>query len=58
MLGFKDFVREDADVIAQIRKVRDEMKVIRLKRDLEKQKEALENMKKEKQRKGISTEYR
>lgn len=34
------------------------MHMIRMKRELEKQKEALENMKKEKRRKGISNEYR
>lgn len=57
MLSFKDFIKEGTDVIDQIRKVRDEMKVIRLKRELEKQKDALQSMKKEKKR-GISTEYR
>lgn len=57
MLSFKDFVKEGTDVIDQIRKVRDEIKVIRLKRELEKQKDALQSMKKEKKR-GISTEYR
>ncbi len=34
------------------------MHMIRMKRELEKQKEALESMKKEKQKSGISTEYR
>jgi chromosome condensin MukBEF MukE localization factor len=58
MIRFKDFVREDADPVAQIRKIRDEMHMIRMKRELEKQKEALESMKKEKQKSGISTEYR
>ena len=58
MLSFKDFVTEGTDVIGQLRQVRDEMKVIRLKRELEKQKDALESMKKEKKRGGISTEYR
>ena len=58
MIRFKDFVREDSDPVAQIRKIRDEMRMIRMKRELEKQKEALENMKKEKRRKGISNEYR
>lgn len=58
MLRFKDFVQEDTDVIEQIRKIRDEMKVIRLKRELEKQKDALKSMKKEKKRGGINTEYR
>ena len=58
MIRFKDFVREDSDPVAQIRKIRDEMHMIRMKRELEKQKEALENMKKEKKKSGISTEYR
>ena len=58
MIRFKDFVREDSDPVAQIRKIRDEMHMIRMKRELEKQKEALENMKKEKKESGISTEYR
>ena len=58
MLRFKDFVREGSDVIDQLRKIRDEMKVIRLKRELEKQRDALETMKKEKKRGGISTGYR
>ncbi len=58
MLGFKDFIREEADPVAQIRKIRDEMRMIRMQRELEKQKESLETMKKEKKRKGISTEYR
>ena len=58
-MGFKEFVTEDSDaVISQIRKIRDEMRMIRMKRELEKQKEALENMKKDKQKSGISTEYR
>ena len=58
MIRFKDFVSEDSDPVAQIRKIRDEMHMIRMKRELEKQKEAIENMKKEKQKSGISTEYR
>lgn len=58
MIRFRDFIKEDTDLIAQIRKIRDEMTAIRLQRELEKQKEALESMKKEKQKSGISTEYR
>ena len=58
MIRFRDFVREDSDPVAQIRKIRDEMRMIRMKRELEKEKEALENMKKEKQKSVISTEYR
>mgnify|MGYP003639426858 FL=1 len=58
MIRFKDFIEENDNVIAQIRKVRDEMKVIRLKRDLEREKESLESLRKQKQSKGISTKYR
>ena len=58
MLRFKEFIKEGSDVIDQLRKIRDEMNVIRLKRELEKQKDALESIKKEKKRSGISTEYR
>ena len=54
----KDFIEENDNVIAQIRKVRDEMKVIRLKRDLEREKESLESLRKQKKSKGISTKYR
>lgn len=58
MIRFKDFIEENDNVIAQIRKVRDEMKVIRLKRDLEREKESLASLRKQKQSKGISTKYR
>ena len=58
MIRFKDFIEEDADLVAQIRKIRDEMTAIRLKRELENQRDALETMKKEKKKSGISTEYR
>ena len=58
MIRFRDFVREDSDPVAQIRKIRDEMSMIRMKRELEKYKESLETMKKEKKESGISTEYR
>ena len=58
MIRFKDFIEENDNVIAQIRKVRDEMKVIRLKRDLEREKESLELLRKQKKSKGISTKYR
>ena len=58
MIRFKDFVREDSDPVAQIRKIRDEMHMIRMKREPEKYKESLETMKNEKKKSGISTEYR
>ena len=58
MIKFKDFIKEDTDLIAQIRRIRDEMTAIRLSRELEKQRDALETMKKQKKKGGISTEYR
>ena len=58
MIRFRDFVREDSDPVAQIRKIRDEMHMIRMKRELEKYKESLKTMKNEKKKSGISTEYR
>ena len=58
MIKFKDFIKEDTDLIAQIKRIRDEMTAIRLSRELEKQRDALETMKKEKKKSGISTEYR
>ena len=58
MIRFRDFIQEDADLVAQIRKIRDEMTALRLKRELENQRDALETMKKEKKKSGISTEYR
>ena len=58
MIRFKDFIQEDADLVAQIRKISDEMTALRLKRELENQRDALETMKKEKKKSGISTEYR
>ena len=54
-MSFRKFVAEDSDaVIAQMRKVRDQMRVIKLKRELEKDKESLAAMKREKHGKGIS----
>jgi len=58
MIKFKDFIKEDTDLIAQIKRIRDEMTAIRLSRELEKQRDALETMKKQKKKGGISTEYR
>ena len=58
MIKFRDFIKEDTDLIAQIRRIRDEMTAIRLSRELEKQRDALETMKKQKKKVGISTEYR
>jgi DNA-binding FrmR family transcriptional regulator len=45
-MGFKEFVTEDSDaVISQIRKIRGQMRVIKLKRDLEKEKDELQTLK-------------
>ena len=42
-MRFKVFIEEDSPaVIAQMKKVRDQMRVIKLKRDLEKKKEEIE----------------
>jgi hypothetical protein len=44
--GFRDFVTEDSDaVISQIRKIRDQMRVNCLKRQLAKEKASIEKMK-------------
>lgn len=54
-MGFREFVIEDSDaVIAQIKKIRDQMRVIRMKRALAKEKEGLETMKREKRGKGVN----
>ena len=58
MIRFRDFIKEDTDLITQIRKIRDEMTAIRLQRELEKQKDALQTMRKERKKSGISNEYR
>ena len=44
-MGFKEFVTEDSDaVISQIRQIRDQMRVIKLKRDLEREKDELQTL--------------
>ena len=54
MMGFKEFVTEDSDaVIAQIRKIRDSIRVIRIQRQLAREKESLETMKREKRGEGV-----
>lgn len=54
-MRFREFVSEDSDaVIAQMRKVRDQMRVIRMKRQLAKEKESLETMRREKSGTGIN----
>ena len=54
LMGFKEFVTEDSDaVISQIRKIRDQMRVIKLKRDLEKEKDELQSLKQQKRGVGV-----
>ena len=53
-MGFKEFITEDSDaVIAQIRKIRDSIRVIRIQRQLAREKESLETMKREKRGEGV-----
>ena len=55
MMGFKEFVTEDSDaVISQIRQIRDQMRVIKLKRDLEKEKDELQTLKQQKRGEGVT----
>ena len=54
-MGFKEFVTEDSDaVISQIQKIRDQMRVIRMKRLLAKEKDTLKSMEGEKADNGIN----
>jgi hypothetical protein len=54
-MGFREFVSEDSDaVIAQMRKIRDSMRVVRLKRQLAKEKESLQTVKRERSGTGIN----
>ena len=53
-MGFKEFVTEDSDaVISQIRQIRDQMRVIKLKRDLEREKDELQTLKQQKHGDGV-----
>jgi hypothetical protein len=53
-MGFKAFIGEDSSaVIAQIRDIRDQMRVIKLKRDLEKEKYELQKLKRQKLSEGV-----
>ena len=56
LMGFKEFVvTEDSNaVISQIRDIRNRMRVIRLQRQLEKEKDSLKTMKGEKAGTGIN----
>jgi hypothetical protein len=54
-MGFKAFIGEDSSaVIAQIRDIRDQMRVIKLKRDLEREKDELQTLKKQKRGEGVN----
>ena len=53
-MRFRAFIGEDsAAVIAQMRKIRDQMRVIKLKRDLEKEKDELQSLKQQKRGEGV-----
>lgn len=53
-MRFRAFIEEDsAAVIAQIRDIRDQMRVIKLKRDLEKEKDELQTLKQQKRGEGV-----
>ena len=53
-MGFKAFIGEDSSaVIAQIRDIRDQMRVIKLKRDLEKEKYELQSLNQQKRGEGV-----
>jgi hypothetical protein len=54
-MGFKAFIGEDSSaVIAQIRDIRDQMRVIKLKRDLEKEKYELQSLNQQKRGEGVT----
>ena len=53
-MRFRAFIEEDsAAVIAQIRDIRDQMRVIKIKRDLEKEKYELQKLKQQKSGEGV-----
>ena len=54
MMRFREFIEEDSSaVIAQIRDIRDQMRVIKIKRDLEKEKYELQKLKRQKRGEGM-----
>ena len=54
MMRFRAFIEEDsAAVIAQIRDIRDQMRVIKLERDLEREKDELQTLKQQKRGEGV-----
>jgi hypothetical protein len=54
LMRFRAFIEEDsAEFIAQIRDIRDQMRVIKIKRDLEKEKYELQKLKQQKLGEGV-----
>ena len=54
MMRFKAFIKEDSSaVIVQVRNTRDQMRVIKLKRDLEREKDELQTLKQQKRGEGV-----
>jgi len=53
-MRFKAFIKEDSSaVIVQVRNTRDQMRVIKLKRDLEREKDELQTLKQQKRGEGV-----
>jgi hypothetical protein len=53
-MRFKAFIEEDSSaVIVQVRNTRDQMRVIKLKRDLEREKDELQTLKQQKRGEGV-----
>ena len=53
-MGFKAFIGEySSAVIAQTRDIRDQMRVIKLKRDLEREKDELQTLKQQRSGEGV-----
>ena len=54
-MGFKAFIGEDSSaVLAQIRDLRAQMRVIKLKRDLEKEKYEIQSLNQQKRGEGVT----
>ena len=57
-MRFRAFIKEDSSaVIAQIRDIRDQMRVIKIKRNLEKEKYELQKLKQQKSGEGVMQVY-
>ena len=53
-MRFKAFIKEDSSaVIVQVRNTRDQMRVIKLKRDLEREKDELQTLKQQRSGEGV-----